>query len=222
MKYYQLIIIVLITILIGIMMGCEYDVEKPLWERPYSYPAETKITGLEPDSVAPAGVNYIKIHGENFAQNLEDNQVYFSYLDENNNEVVVDAEIVDGSATWLKVRRPTISHNALSVKVVSYDAILVATYPPKDSVLYQIDPSTGVVIRTIALVAQDTGVAWDGKFLWAMSLGANLCYGINPNTGTVQITFATPTGDEWGVTFDGRALWMTDTTSAFIRQVSLT
>ncbi len=117
-------LIALIVIILAVT-GCKYDVKGPLWDENYTNPPTPVITRLEPDSVAPAGVNYISILGENFAESLGDNQVYFGN---------VSAEIIDGSTTFITVRRPNLASDSVMVKLVSYDALIVAKYGP-----YQID-----------------------------------------------------------------------------------
>ena len=128
MKAYQLIIVatLFITALIVGMIGCEYDVAEPQWEQDFVNPPTPKITQLEPDKVAPAGFNTIKILGENFAEAREDNQVYFGN---------VTAEVVNASDSSLTVRRPNLVSDSAVVKVVSYKALVVAKYSP-----YKIDP----------------------------------------------------------------------------------
>ena len=126
MKYYQFIILSLLAVLVVTMTGCEYDGPTAMYYQTHDSAPTPVITRLEPDSVAPAGVNYITILGENFAETLEDNYIYF-------NNIV--AEIVNGSTTSIIVRRPNLVGDSVMVKVVSYDAIEDGKYYP-----YQIDP----------------------------------------------------------------------------------
>jgi hypothetical protein len=124
-----------IILFIAVITGCEYKGPTSMYYQTHDPTSTPVISRIEPESVAPPGVYYITIHGENFSETLGKNHVYFSYLDEDSNDVAVTGEIVDGSTTWLKVRRPTLVHDAITVKVVSDDALLFDKYGP-----YQVDP----------------------------------------------------------------------------------
>ena len=120
MKAYKLIIITLfVSVLILSMTGCEYDGPDPPEEKLALIP---EITGIEPDS-AVAGVNYITIYGKDFTEGFEDedNYVYFDN---------VLAEIVNPTTDSITVRRPDLINDTSVVKVVSYDALIVAQYSP--------------------------------------------------------------------------------------------
>jgi len=127
MKASRLIVVCLsIAALIIVMIGCEYDVQKPQWDKDFVNPATPVITRLEPDRVASPGFNTIKILGENFAETQDDNKVYFDNI---------SAEIVAASKNSIEVRRPNLVSDSCLVKVVSYDALVVAKYSP-----YKIEP----------------------------------------------------------------------------------
>ena len=103
-----------------VMAGCEYDVAQPQWEQEQTDPPLPVITSMNPVS-GDAGVNVITIEGENFAEESGRNRVYFDNM---------EAEILDFSTTAITVRRPDLVNDSAIVKVVSYDALLVATYSP--------------------------------------------------------------------------------------------
>ncbi|MDZ7262761.1 MAG: IPT/TIG domain-containing protein [candidate division KSB1 bacterium] len=123
MKAYQ--VSLLLTALMVVMTGCEYDVKQPLWYQDFQNPPTPVITQIEPPR-AIAGVNTITIRGENFATPPATNDVYFDNL---------PAEIVETSATSIKVRRPNLVTDSCTIKVVSSQALVVAKYGP-----YRIDP----------------------------------------------------------------------------------
>jgi len=105
--------------------GCEYDVAEPQWEQDFEAPPEPEITQVMPDAAVP-GVNVIEIMGANFGSTIAENQVFF------NN---VPAEILEASSTNIKVRRPAVATDSATVKVVAFNAIVVAKYGP-----YKVDP----------------------------------------------------------------------------------
>ncbi len=124
MKSFITILIVLIAVLL-VITGCEYEVAEPPWEQDFVNPPIPVITEIQPADVAPAGINTITIVGENFAETVEDNKVYFDN---------VDAEIITASTNSIIVYRPNLVSDSSTIWVVSYDAIVSAKYAP-----YKID-----------------------------------------------------------------------------------
>ena len=172
-------------VLILFMTGCKYEVAEPLWEKDYTNPPTPVITRLDPDSVAPAGVNYITIYGEDFAESLADNQVYFGN---------VAAEIVDGSTSFITVRRPNLVGDSIIVKLVSYDALIVAKYGP-----YRIDPVMeryGSFLDNAQLRALDVDA--DGN-LYVIQVAPSILYKIPPDGGEKEIVRETG-----GVAYDAK------------------
>jgi hypothetical protein len=102
--------------IVAVMAGCKYDVEDPLWDKPYAVPATPTISQIAPSS-APAGVNTIVITGQNLSGVPTMNGVYFG---------LKPAEIVSATATSITVRRPNLVADSCTVKVVSDSALLVA------------------------------------------------------------------------------------------------
>jgi hypothetical protein len=134
MKRRQLVKLFLFVIpVIVIITGCEYEGPTAMYYQKHDPTSPPVINRLEPDLIATAGFNYITIHGENFADNS--NWVYFSYIDEENKAVVINGEIIESSTTSIKVRRPNLVHDSITVKVATKDALLFDEYGP-----YQIDP----------------------------------------------------------------------------------
>jgi hypothetical protein len=100
----------------ALLAGCSYDVEAPLWEKPYTIPATPVITGVQP-GLAPAGVNTIQIVGHNLNGVPAANGVYFG---------ITPVEVVSKSSTSIIVRRPNLVADSCTVKVVSDSALVVA------------------------------------------------------------------------------------------------
>jgi hypothetical protein len=83
-----------------------------------------------------------------------------------------------------------------------------------DNLLVQFN-STGALLATLpAPGAFPTGIAWDGQSLWVLSKNLQTIYQVNPATGAVLKSFATPNAGPnsfpVGLGFDGSHLWSTD------------
>ncbi len=120
MKYNQVMgLCVFVLGLMIVMISCEYDVAQPAWNEDNSNLLVPVIDRIEPADSAVAGVNYITIYGEDFASTLENNHVYFSN---------VEVDVVSGNDSTLKVYRPDIVDDDITIKVNSYEADVVASY----------------------------------------------------------------------------------------------
>jgi DNA-binding beta-propeller fold protein YncE len=81
--------------------------------------------------------------------------------------------------------------------------------------IFQIDPTTGVVIRSIPKPSQavsPSGLTWDGKALWLSGVAGSLVptiYKIDPSDGSVLGSFSAPAGKYGfsGLAWDGHYLW---------------
>jgi hypothetical protein len=113
------------VVLILFMTGCKYEVAEPPWEKDFVNPPTPVIKEIQPADVAPAGINTITIVGENFAETIDDNKVYFDN---------VNAEIITVSTNSITVYRPNLVSDSSTIWIVSYDAIVTAKYAP-----YKID-----------------------------------------------------------------------------------
>ena len=128
--------------------GCEYDVAEPGYYDPYTVPLTPSISAIVP-ARATAGVNRITIEGLNFSASPDSNRVYFGNT---------EAEVVSASTTSLVVRRPAIL-GTVPVKVVSYEAMIVAAAPAE----FTVDAVTetyggfleGTVIKAVMLDSQE-------------------------------------------------------------------
>ena len=128
MNAYRFFILVgiIVAACLATMVGCEYDVAEPMWDKPVPTVTTPTITGVVPSRVAPAGVNTITIQGQSFGDSISEMSVYF-------NSTV--AEILSTSATAIKVRRPNLVATSAVIKVVSAKAYLAAKTSP-----YDLDP----------------------------------------------------------------------------------
>jgi hypothetical protein len=108
----------LCCLMLLISTGCEFDVATPKYYDQAAQPATPSITQMVPDRATP-GVNTITIQGQNFSSIPDRNKVYFGNI---------VADVVSATPTTLIVRRPNMT-GTLPVKVVSYDALLVASAP---------------------------------------------------------------------------------------------
>lgn len=107
---------VVVASLAAAMIGCKYNVEDPMWDKPYAYPATPTISQIQPSS-APAGVNTIVITGQNLSGVPTINGVYFG---------IKPAEVMSSTSTSIVVRRPNLVTDSCTVKVVSDSALVVA------------------------------------------------------------------------------------------------
>jgi hypothetical protein len=128
--------------------GCEYDVAEPKYYDPYTVPPTPSISAIVP-ARAIAGVNRITIEGLNFSASPDSNRVYFGNT---------EAEVVSASTTSLVVRRPAIL-GTVPVKVVSYEAMVVAAAPAEFTVDAVAETYggflEGTVIKAIAVDNQE-------------------------------------------------------------------
>jgi len=104
------------VVVLAVLAGCKYDVEPPMWEKPYASPSSPAISSVQP-AIAQAGVNTIRIVGTNLRGIPATNGVYFG---------VTPAEVVSQTATQIVVRRPNLVADSCTVKVVSDSALTVA------------------------------------------------------------------------------------------------
>lgn len=126
MNHKTIFLVLLSLVLVGLCItGCEYDVAQPLYYSDFEAVAEPVITEVTP-SVATPGVNHIVIKGQNFGDGEGENKVYFD------GEKV---DVIESSATSLTVRRPELVSDDATIKVSSFDALVLATFEH-----YAIDP----------------------------------------------------------------------------------
>jgi hypothetical protein len=104
----------LVTFLLAALVtGCKYNVTAPLWNQPYSQPASASITSVSPTSEANGGVNTITINGQNLVVGTGGTIVYFDNY---------QAEIVSIDQNAIVVRRPNLSADSATIKVIPQNA----------------------------------------------------------------------------------------------------
>ncbi|MBN1781263.1 IPT/TIG domain-containing protein [bacterium] len=176
------------TALLLVVAGCEYDVAQPQWTLNHEDPPSPTILEVDPPD-AVAGVNTISIIGENFADVQDNNKVYFDNL---------PVEIIESSTGMITVRRPNLVNEAAQIKVVSYGALLVASYGPyrvdavvanfgnfienvqlnavavdRDENVYIVDASTSRNIFKITPEGEKTVIGRSGSVIYDMNVAPN-------------------------------------------------
>jgi hypothetical protein len=87
--------------------------------------------------------------------------------------------------------------------------------------IYQIDPSDGRVLKSIAAPAyQIEGLAAEKDKLWALDVEEQKIYLLNPATGVAEKTLPVPCVKPQGLAFDGQFLWVADYGKHRIHQLS--
>jgi len=191
MKIYRFLLIAILSVsaLLTVMTGCKYDAAEPLWDSPATTTTAATITSIDP-AQAPAGVNYITIHGTNFTSALDSTIIQSYFVDTTHSRDTtilysgvyfdnVPTEIVDCSSTMIKVRRPNIASSSCIVKVVPSKALIAAKSNP-----YTID----------AVVAAYGGFMDNEQFSTVAMDNAENLYTVA--TVSRAITKVTPTGQK--------------------------
>ncbi len=98
---------------------------------------------------------------------------------------------------------------------VAWDGTSLWNVDTTDRRIYQLDPSTGAVKRSLSSPAAGAcGLTWDGACLWLTDAATDgLVYHLDAATGEVLRSFPGPGGaghQSTGVAWDGRALWIND------------
>jgi hypothetical protein len=95
------------------------------------------------------------------------------------------------------------------------DSSYALGYTPSDPLLdryeyvYPDDETRQVLAKIGKGLGLTWSVAWDGANIWTATLSGKI-YQLNPVTGTVVKQFSAPGSQPWGMTFDGRSLWLVD------------
>jgi len=110
----------LIAVII-LVNGCENDYPDSLWDPNYERKPDPQISNVEPEQNAFAGIDEIRIIGQNFSTVIEENQVHFNG---------VLAEILSTSATELVVKAPNVVSDSILVQVSVRGAVLFGEYFP--------------------------------------------------------------------------------------------
>lgn len=118
MKHFILIGLPCVLLLLG---GCSYENPPAIWNPELNLEGSPVIHRLIPDGKEFFDDMEIRIIGENFSPSLEKNKVYF------NNEKAV---LLSASPTELKVRRPRVTGDSITVKVVVDKQVMIAQFRP--------------------------------------------------------------------------------------------
>jgi len=146
-KNYQFSLIPLLALLIA---GCEYDHPKAVWDPNEALGDIISVTSIEPAGRAVAGVQTIKITGQNFSADPGKNQVYFGGA---------KTTVRSSSPTELIVNRPNSYGDSLIVNVLVDRAYILGRFSPygvaQVARLYGNLPSKNIV-QMIDLDAQES------------------------------------------------------------------
>jgi glutamine cyclotransferase len=88
-------------------------------------------------------------------------------------------------------------------------------YIPGDQLLdkymyvYPDDETRKIVYKIGQGLGLTWSVAWDGSNIWTSTVGGKI-YKLDPITGNVIQQFTAPGAQPWGLTFDGKYLWLVD------------
>jgi hypothetical protein len=143
MKFYSFLISAAFLLALSsvVIIGCKYDVAEPLWDKPAAGGITVTITSIEPVQAVP-GVNTITIHGSGFT-GAADTSVVHNVATGRDTAIVyngvtfngVKAEIMECSSTSIKVRRPNLTGDSITVNIATSIALVEAK-----SSIYKIDP----------------------------------------------------------------------------------
>lgn len=120
-----------LIILFVMVISCEDDYPKSLYQPDEEYRANPVVEDIQPDSIL-GGVGIIEILGENFSPNPEENTVYFNS---------VQARVLNASETRLEVAAPNEFGDSVRIKVDVDGSLLFGEFFP-----YKVRP----VLKTFA------------------------------------------------------------------------
>ncbi len=185
-KYFAIFLFLWVFLII--ITGCEYKIPQAIWQPQGKGTPNPIISQVDPPRWAFAGVTSIKITGQNFSENVENNSVYF-----NNKR----GTILSCTPTEILVKAPYLKElikDSLKIQISVEKAYLPAIYFPyqlkEASVLYGDFDSHLDVIFSIAVDANED--------VYAMMKGKTVVK-ISPN-GTKD--------EEWGSTVFPKASQM--------------
>jgi len=111
-----------VIFILATIIGCEYEGPTEVWDpdQPGKIPAPV-ITSVIPENVAAAGINEIKLVGQNFSPTPAENLIYVSG---------VKVPVKTASNNELAIYRPNFYGENLTIKLVVKGALEVAEYSP--------------------------------------------------------------------------------------------
>jgi WD40 repeat protein len=132
MKVYNFLIFTtfLLVVSLVVLIGCKYDVAQPSYDKPVAAHTTVTITSIDPPREALPGANNITIYGGDFTGAIDTSIAYNGVFFNN-----VNADVIECSSTSIKVRRPNLTGDSITVNVATTKALIEAK-----SGLYKIDP----------------------------------------------------------------------------------
>ena len=112
-------ILVSICILIWVCSGCEYDAPISMWNQPGTTTATPVVQSIDPPDSSVGGDIEIRIVGENFSENADENFVYFSN---------VGARIKSATSSEIVIYRPSMIGDSLTISLAVQKAMEVVTF----------------------------------------------------------------------------------------------
>lgn len=201
---------------LAMMTACKYDVAEPLWNQPPETAAPPLISSMEPAQAVP-GVNTITIHGTNFTGASDTTVIRNADFDTSAAYVyngvffgTISADIIEFSSTSIKVRRPNLSVDTCTVKVVPARPLVAARYSP-----YKVDPVLqryGSFLDNLALSVVATDAA---ENLYVVAQGDKSITKVTPSGGKSLVATAPQVPYDARIGPDGRLYLMANS-----RQVS--
>ncbi len=118
--------------IIFLINGCENNYPDSLWDPNYMSKPDPQISNVQPEQNAFAGIDEIRIIGQNFSTVIEENLVYFDG---------VPADIISASETELVVKAPNVISDSILVQVSVQGAVLFGEYfpYPLQSAIFAVD-----------------------------------------------------------------------------------
>ncbi|MBL7074836.1 IPT/TIG domain-containing protein [candidate division KSB1 bacterium] len=163
-----IVVIVMLSLAIFFVAGCEPDYPDSVWDPDYQGKPDPIITGVEPDS-ALAGIDTVRIIGENFSPEVGENHVSF---DGNK------ATTLSATDTVVTVLTPNVVGDSLRIQLRVDDAILFDYYYP-----YKLEPA----------VIEYGGF---GDFDYVSGLACDLSENIYVLSQTEDVIKVTPEGEQ--------------------------
>lgn len=165
-KYYKIGLIISILSLI-IISSCGDDPEPGLWP---VYVGEDKpapvISSIESDKPALSGITEVRVIGQNFSANIDDNRVYFNGA---------RAETISSTPTEIRVKVPIVIGDSVEVKVSSFKVenfsnVFIYDVNPAFEELFAFDPNNNQT--PIAITFDNSGnliVSLDGQGIYKLT-----------------------------------------------------
>lgn len=135
------------ALLLG-LCGCEYDGPEAIWDPNPPSGAAPVIQQVEPPSRAAAGANELRLVGSNFSSATGGNKVYVSGA---------EVRIKSASANEIRILRPSVAGDSLSIRVVVEGAAVMASHYPYrvDEVKFLIEGLEGIASVVVIAVDRD-------------------------------------------------------------------